>query len=61
MSPGKLYAVDLSYDLHEGNWEELNDEIDSAGTETTTVVPSFSGQNAPDPRPSRVYLRVREL
>ena len=59
--PGKQYAIDLSYDLQEGNWEELNDEIDSEGTETSTVAPTFSGQVAPDPLPSRVYFRIREL
>lgn len=59
--PGRVYAVDLSYDLQEANWQELNDEIDSGGSETSASVPTFPGQEPPDPLPERVYFRVREV
>ena len=57
--PNKTYAVDLSTDLA-GVWEELDDEVESQGEETTVTMPTFSG-NQPDPLHERVFYRVREL
>ena len=57
--PGRTYAVDLSGDLT-SPWQELNDEIPSEGTETSTTVPTFAGPQ-PDPLRERVFYQVREV
>ena len=48
--PGKVYALDLSYDM-QADWQELEDSLDSEGGETTsTTVPTFAGV---EPAPCR--------
>lgn len=58
--PGRQYAIDLSYNLMEGSWLELNDDIDSDGGETTASVPTYIGE-VPAELPKHAYFRVREL
>ena len=59
--PGKTYAVDLSTDLNAA-WQEINDEVESAGGDTTSfTAPTYAGQDPPDPLSDRVFYRVREL
>lgn len=58
--PGTKYAIDLTYDLENGPWLEINDDIDSSGRETSADVPTFTGE-APAQLPSHAYFRVREI
>lgn len=58
--PGKTYAIDLATDLA-GSWQELDDSVPSGGSDTTLSVPTFSSGAAPDPLPTRVFYRVRQL
>ncbi|MEN8773992.1 MAG: hypothetical protein ABF381_09670 [Akkermansiaceae bacterium] len=58
--PGREYAIDLSYNLMDGSWLELNDDIDSDGEETTASVPTYIGE-VPANLPKNAYFRVREL
>lgn len=58
--PGAEYALDLSYDLTEGSWSELNDSIDSDGPMTTVSVPTFTG-GQPAQLPKKAYFRVHEI
>ena len=58
--PGRRYAIDLSYDLT-SPWQEIDDEVDSQGGDTTTeTVATFIGPQ-PDPLPGRVFYQVREV
>ncbi len=58
--PGRSYAVDIANDLDD-SWQELDDSVPSGGADTTKVVPTFGGANAPDPLPKKVFYRVRQL
>ena len=58
--PGAEYALDLSYDLTEGSWSELDDSIDSDGQMTTVSVPTFTGEQ-PAQLPKKAWFRVREI
>ena len=50
--PGKIYAVDLSYDLR-ATWQELNDGVESDGAETTSATgPDLRGRQRPTRSPA---------
>ncbi|MED5470904.1 MAG: hypothetical protein VX577_04100, partial [Verrucomicrobiota bacterium] len=55
-NPGKIYALDFSFDIR--NWLELNDEIVSDG-ESTTYQETLS-EALPENKKS-VFFRVREV
>lgn len=58
--PGATYAVDLSPDLGQINWTELDDSISSEGELTTVTLPTYSGE-LPAQFPQGAYYRVRQV
>jgi len=54
--PGRFYAIDSSTDLTLKNWFEVDDSVESGGTETTYPIGGFA---LPDPAIPRMHFRVR--